>query len=127
MRNGCIQFLSKKHNGGYGDRLIGMASVVTIARILEFDCTYRFEEDFMKHCISSEYSTHSITPTSTLDLINQRSSSVLETENLPVLWAGKCIAIQSNIPLHGLLWKNPFLQDLLKGRSYDTETLQSFQ
>jgi hypothetical protein len=126
MNIGCIQFISTKHTGGYGDRLIGMASALTIANILGFRFCYSWESDFMNNCETTE---HTVTQKETiiLYLINQHSSPVLEQGDLPRLWSGKTITIQANIPIHGGLWKNPYLKELLKGRSYDTETLQSFQ
>jgi len=123
MEVSSIQFLSRKHTGGYGDRLIGMASVLTIARILGFHFQYSWEEEFMNHCQPSELNCVD----ETLDLINQNNSHILETEDLLTAWKGKTIAIKANIPIHSGLWKNPFLRERTAGRIYETETIQSFQ
>jgi hypothetical protein len=126
MIPGYIQFTSSKHNGGYGDRLIGMASVVTIANILGYSFRYTWEPDFMTHCEKTE-STLLSNHDEVLDLYNTHSSPILEQEDLLTRWSGKTVTIKANIPIHGGLWKNPHLKVLLKDRNYDTETIRSFQ
>ena len=126
MQSSCIQFTSSKHNGGYGDRLIGMASVATIANILGYTFRYTWEPDFMNHCEKTE-STVLSNHDEVLDLYNTHGSPILEQEDLLTRWSGKTVTIKANIPIHEGLWKNPHLKGLLKDRTYDTETIRSFQ
>ena len=46
----ALIFVSKKYNGGYGDRLVGMCAAITIARILGLKFFSTWEDDFMSLC-----------------------------------------------------------------------------
>jgi len=126
MEPGIIQYIGTKGCGGYGDRLIGMVSVLTIANMLGFDFKYTFEEDFMKNCLKSDKTTTKEADIS-IWLINQDSSQILQEENLPTIWSKKTVTIHANITIHGLLWKNKHLNEILKNRDFDIETTRSFQ
>jgi hypothetical protein len=123
-----IVFVSRKRTGGYGDRLIGMASAVTLARMLNAEFFFHWEAEFMSLCQPTASNLVSLPPIDeTLALGNQHHSPVLETEHLLERWAGKTIAIEANIPCDIHLWKNPFFQETLATRPYEQEALQSFR
>jgi hypothetical protein len=124
----CIKFVSKKRQGGYGDRLIGMVAVSTVARILNVPFQYIWESEFMNLCTTNEFTATNESADVKLGLGNRPFSPELETQDLQTQWDGKTVTLEAvNLPIHKSLWKNPYLQDILKGRSFDTETLQSFQ
>jgi len=124
----CIKFVSKKRQGGYGDRLIGMAAIATIARVLNVPFQFIWEPEFMSHCTPNMYTTEDDTSTVEIILGNADSCSILETEDILTQWDGAIVAFHAaNMPFHKSLWKNPFLQDHLKHKSFDSETRQSFQ
>lgn len=123
-----IIYVSKKHNGGYGDRLIGMASAITIARLLNAEFFFHWEPEFMELCQDTAAKCTTLPSIDeTLNLVNQHHSSVLENENLREHWAGKTIAISANIPCDIHLWKNPYFKEFLAAKSYENESIQSFR
>lgn len=123
-----IIYLGKRGNGGYGDRLIGFASVATIARILGADFKWQMESDFLELCNSQTFVADSFCADSSvmLNLINQHTNYTLEKENLLELWKDKTVVIQANIPIHECLWRNSQLTSLIQV-SADDEFRRSFQ
>ena len=115
-----IIFFCEKHYGGYGDRLIGMASAITIARILGFSFTYSWEPEFMRLCKSSS-SADADANAFHLNLMNKKTSTILENEPLLDIW--KNVKISANIPIDRLLWKN---SNFSLG-PYDAEAIRSFK
>jgi hypothetical protein len=115
-----IIFFCEKHYGGYGDRLIGMASAITIARILGFSFTYSWEPEFMSLCKKAVLEEGE-TQIPHLNLLNERTSAVLENEPLQLL--KNSLKISANIPIDRLLWKNPHFSL----GSYDAEAIRSFK
>jgi len=113
-----IIFFCEKHYGGYGDRLIGMASAITIARILGFSFTYSWEPEFMRLCKSSSSADANAFH---LNLMNKKTSTILENEPLLDIW--KNVKISANIPIDRLLWKNPHFSL----GPYDAEAIRSFK
>ena len=115
-----IIFYCDKHYGGYGDRLIGMASAITIARILGFSFSFAWEQEFMSLCKRQDkYLGEHIN----LNLINQKSCHILENEPLRDIWKNSSVKISANIPVDRLLWKNPNFSLQL----YDMEAIKSFK
>ena len=117
-----IQFFCDKHYGGYGDRLVGMASALTIARALGATMTFQWESEFMQLCGAppSPVTTPDLTH---LNLINQRRSDILETQNLRELWSNQTVRISANIPIDRLLWSNPHFSL----GDYQAEAIRSFR
>ena len=127
MENTLI-FWSKKHNGGYGDRLVGMSSGITIARILEKSFVSNWEDDYKILCDASDSLIVNIPGNCfQLNLYNQKRNSFLENDNILADFSGKNILFQANQPVDHLLWANPFLKEILAGRSYETESIISYQ
>lgn len=124
---GRLIYVSKKNNGGYGDRLVGMASAATIARLLGMEFSTSWEPDFQKVCDSSQ--AFATIPADYIDIncYNQKSHPVLESENILETWKEKTILFQANQPVDGLLWKNPHLQTLLQTLSYEEEARKSYK
>lgn len=122
-----IIFNSKKNrnDSGYGDRLVGMSAVRTIARILECEFTSVWDDEYARLCdglataLPSSYEE--------VNLFNQRTSDVLSQADLRALWEGKTIVISSNTPIDLSLWSNPFLSSELQGRSYELESIRSYR
>ena len=117
-----IIFFCEKHYGGYGDRLIGMASAITIARILGFSFTYSWEPEFMALCKRDSSPDVNANAEIHLNLINQKSSAILENEPLLSTWK-QSVKISANIPIDRLLWKNPHFSL----GPYDAEAIRSFK
>ena len=124
---GKLIFLSKKHNGGYGDRLVGFSSAITIGRILHMNVSSIWEEDFVSICNKSHQ--FSSLPIEYIDIncYNKKSHPVLEHENILEVWKGKTIVFQANQPVDILLWKNPYLQHILTDIPYEQYAIQSFK
>jgi hypothetical protein len=122
-----IVFVSKKHSGGYGDRLIGMASALTVARILNAKFFFNWEPEFMNLCEDTPSKlTDKPIADEVLSLVNQRDSEILRTADLHERWAGKTVVIEANIPCDIHLWKNPHLAGYLQMRPYEQESIRSF-
>ena len=127
MENTLI-FWSKKYNGGYGDRLVGMSSGITIARILGKSFASNWEDDYKILCDASDSLIVNIPGNCfQLNLYNQKRNSFLENDNILAAFSGKNILFQANQPVDQLLWNNPFLKEILAGRSYETESIISYQ
>ena len=45
-----IYFWSKKHNGGYGDRLVGVGACIAISILLGHDFQIIWDEDLSDFC-----------------------------------------------------------------------------
>ena len=114
-----IVFFCEKHYGGYGDRLVGMASAITIARTLGATFSFSWEPEFMALCTPQPERI----PSKHLNMINKRSSDILEKEPLKDTWANTVIYISANIPIDILMWKNPAFHL----GSYDSEAIRSFR
>jgi len=111
-----IVFFCEKHYGGYGDRLVGMASAITIARVLGATFSFSWEPEFMSLCRPQP----AITANTRLNLINKRESDILETHSLKD-WG--IVSISANIPVDRLLWKNP----AFSLGPYEAEAIKSFK
>jgi hypothetical protein len=115
-----IVFFCEKHYGGYGDRLLGMASAITIARVLGATFSFSWEPEFMRFCKEQpalKADTH-------LNLINRSHSDILESQPIKELWKNSTVRISANIPVDRLLWKNPHLGSLAP---YEAEAIRSLQ
>ena len=127
METGTIIFLSKKHNGGYGDRLVGMSTGITIARMLGFHFQSTWEDDFMRVC---EKTSGLITnlPLNYVDLntYNQITHPLLEHNDIQNEWKGKMVVLQANRPAEQALWKNPYFVKRLESTTYEKEAIQSY-
>jgi len=125
----CIKFICTKRQGGYGDRLIGMTAVATIARILNTPFQFLWEPEFMNLCTHNEFTANDDSSTIEItSLGNVDNCPILETEDIFTKWDGAIVAFHAaNLPFHKSLWKNPYLQEYLKHKSFDSETRQSFQ
>jgi hypothetical protein len=108
-----ITFWSRRNNGGYGDRLVGMSTACTLARRLQM----KFE--IIEEISAEEECVH-------VNLVNKTSSDLIECVNIRELWKDKHVIIQSNTPIDVCLWKNPFFKDL-EDVSYENETIQSYK
>ena len=114
-----VVFFCDKHYGGYGDRLVGMASAITIARALGVPVTFQWEPEFMQLCRTQPI----LQATTHLNLINQHDSDVLENQDLRDLWRNQVVRFSANIPIDRLLWSNPNFSL----QSYPTEAIRSFR
>jgi len=114
-----IVFFCDKHYGGYGDRLVGMASAITIARALGVPLAFQWEPEFMELCRAQP----ALNATTHLNLINLRSSDILEKQNLRELWQNQVVRFSANIPVDRLLWSNPHFSL----PSYQAEAIRSFR
>jgi len=114
-----LVFFCDRHYGGYGDRLVGMATAITIARVLEAPLTFQWEPEFMALCRPQP----SEVATMHLNLINERRSEILETQNLRDLWLNKTVRLSANTPVDRLLWSNPHFSL----GDYQTEAIRSFR
>ena len=125
---GTLIFWSKKYNGGYGDRLVGMSAGITIARVLGMKFLSNWEDDYKVLCEAGENLIVNI-PAGYYDLniFNQKRNAFLENDNILANLSGKTVLFQANQPVDILLWSNPFLKDLLAGRSYEAESIKSYQ
>lgn len=122
-----IVFGSKRHNGGYGDRLVGMASAYTIAKILDAKFLVDWDEEYCRLCEHTDYFFAKGTPVDIhLNIVNAAYSSVLAEQDIRTAWKGKTVYIQMNKPLEILLWKNPFITDI-NARSYEHTNIQSYK
>jgi len=126
--NGTLIFWSKKYNGGYGDRLVGMSAGITIARILNMKFLSNWEDDYKVLCTGGGSQIVNIPPGYyDLNLFNLKRNAFLENDNILANLSGKTVVFQANQPVDLLLWSNPYLKDLLAGRSYEAESIKSYQ
>jgi hypothetical protein len=114
-----LVFFCDKHYGGYGDRLVGMASAITIARALGRPLSFQWEPEFMQLCRAQQ----SLQATAHLNLINLRRSEILETQDVRELWQRQTVRFSANIPVDRLLWSNPHFSL----GEYQTEAIRSFR
>jgi hypothetical protein len=108
-----ITFWSRRNNGGYGDRVVGMSAACTIARRLHM----KFQ--IIQDILPDDKCVH-------VNVINNTRSDLLEFANLRELWKDTHVVVQANTPIDLCLWKNPFFPEL-KDVSYELEVIQSYK
>lgn len=105
-----ITFYSKRNNGGYGDRIVGMSAACTVARCLGMK--FQVVTDDVE-------GTHHY-------FVNQKRPQLLEIADLRTLWKDKHIVFEANTPIDLCLWSNPFFPEL-KDVSYERESIHSYK
>ncbi len=120
-----IIFWSKKSNGGYGDRLVGIASCIALANVIGHQFRVIWDEDLSN--VFSDYQSSKPLPKSDYHYkwIDERwiQSSILMTMDF-IQWKDQIILIETNQPIHYYLWYN---QSLKLDRSYAEITRWAYQ
>jgi hypothetical protein len=121
-----IIFWSKKSNGGYGDRLIGMGACIAIANVLGHEFKIMWDEDLSDLFDDYESSRHlpRLKSDNHYYFIDEKwkSSVLFETFDF-TKWDGHTIVIETNQPIHYHLWRN---ESLKLAQSYVEVTKHAF-
>jgi len=131
-----IEFPVNGVNGGLGDRLLGMANAILLAKALHLSFWVKWDAPNVSQVFQIVHNFY-FSPGKTrpfsviLSCIDQlyKYEQILSSENIPDLWADRNILVHWNMPVAKFLYANPFVlaKKTIQAGNFETDLEKVFQ